>query len=303
PPNSTAIFTRGSFPDRANCTRSARDPGLRPARARAINLRHVTKYRGSAAMRVFRLRVSLVVALAGFAVAGCESGSSTGPEPITFQPPPAPSGEGFVALYAPPVDVGPYPSDLYNPTGGKLEVPVRITSPLAEALNTLDGFSTTAPITAPFNAELDPATLVPFDPLAPDPASTIFVIDVTNNVPLVPGVDYDVRVSSAAGTAGSLLEIVPLKPLLPRTRYAFILTTGIASARGTAAGADTVFGAVRDAHLAGLTSVPGTPALTPLFPAITPLIDLAQGLLQLPGESVIAAWTMQTQSIGDVLEA
>jgi len=81
------------------------------------------------------------------------------------------------------------------------------------------------------------------------------------------------------------------------------MTSGIESAMGVAAGADKVFAAVRDAHLAGLTSVPGYPELTPLFPAIAPLIDAAQGLLGLPGGSVVAAWTMQTQSIGDVLEA
>src|SRR5690606_20596353 len=133
--------------------------------------------------------------------------------------------------------------------------------------------------------------------------ATVFVVDVTNNVPLVPNVHYTLRLSSAVGTAGSVLEIVPLEPLAPRTRYAFILTSGIRSAFGTAAGADTVFAAVRDAHLAGLTSVPGTPALTPLFPAITPLVDLAVNQLGLPGDAVVAAWTMLTQSVGDVLEA
>ena len=77
---------------------------------------------------------------------GCESGTSTGPEPVTFEPA-QPSGEGFVALYAPPpYDVVPYPNDIYNPVaagaGSTLSVPVRITSPLATAVNTLDGFST-----------------------------------------------------------------------------------------------------------------------------------------------------------------
>src|SRR5690606_24585158 len=168
----------------------------------------------------------------------------TGPAPIDFAPGPEPSGAGFVALYAPPVDVGPYPSDLYNPTGAKVTVPARLTTPLSSALATLDGFSTTAPIAAPFNAELDPATLVPFDPLAPSADATVFVVDVTNNVPLVPNVHYTLRLSSAVGTAGSVLEIVPLEPLAPRTRYAFILTSGIQSAFGTAAGADTVFAAV-----------------------------------------------------------
>jgi pimeloyl-ACP methyl ester carboxylesterase len=95
---------------------------------------------------------------------------------------------------------------------------------------------------------------------------------------------------------------VPLVPLDPRTRYAFIMTNGIGNTFGVPAGADTVFAAVRDAHLAGLASVPGVPELDPLFPAITPLIDAAQGLLGIPGGSIVSAWSMQTQSIGDVLE-
>ena len=49
-------------------------------------------------------RASLVL-LTACAISGCESGSSEGPAPITFTPAPAPAGTGFVALYAPPVDV------------------------------------------------------------------------------------------------------------------------------------------------------------------------------------------------------
>jgi hypothetical protein len=247
-------------------------------------------------------RLLLVVA-AGAVLAGCEGGSSDTPPPITFTPPPPAAGTGFVALYAPPVDVVPYPNDLYNPTGTKLAVPVKITSPLAEALNTLDGFSTTAAISVPFNAPLDPASLIPWNPLAMAPsAASIIVLNATAGTPLIPGTHYTVRVSTAAGTGNSVLEIVPVRPLAPRTRYAFIVTSRVRSMAGTAAGADTIFRAVRDAHLAGLTSVPGQPALTPLFPAITPLIDTAVGL-GVPGASVAVAWTMRTQSISNVLDA
>ena len=70
-----------------------------------------------------------------------------------------------------------------------------------------------------------------------------------------------------------------------------------------AAAADRSFGAVPDAHLAGLGSVPGAPELDPLFPAITPLIDAAVGLLRLPGDSIVVAWSATMQSISDVLEA
>ena len=248
------------------------------------------------------IRLLSLVILTAYAISGCESGSSEGPAPITFTPAPAPAGTGFVALYAPPVDVVPYPNDLYNPTGTRLAVPVKITSPLSAALNTLDGFSTSAVISAPFNAPLDAASLTPFNPLSMTPAAaSIVVLNATAGTPLIPGLDYAVRVSTAAGSGGSVLEIVPLKPLAARTRYVFLITNRVRSAGGAAAAADQVFGAVRDAHLANLTSVPNTPQLTPLFPAITPLIDLGLNL-GIPGNSVVVAWSMQTQSISNVLE-
>ena len=238
-------------------------------------------------------------------IAGCESGTSSGPAPINFTPAPDPSGQGFVALYSPPVDVGPYPNNIYNPvasgTGSTLNVPEKITSPLATALNTLDGFSTTATITAPFNAPLDPATLVPFNVTSPTGTETIFVLDATNGVPLIPGIHYDVQVSTSAGADGTVLELVPIVPLAPRTTYVFILVSGIQNTFGVTAGPDQVFGAVRDAHLAGLTSVPGVPELDPLFPAITPLVDTAAGVFGLPRTAVISAWSMTTQAISDVL--
>lgn len=251
-------------------------------------------------------RIALVLPWVLLLIAGCESGTSSGPAAIEFTPAPAPSGQGFVALYAPSVDVGPYPSDIYNPvaagTGLTLSVPEKITSPLATSLNTLDGFSTTATITAPFNAPLDPATLIPFNITAPTGTETIFVLDATNGAPLVPGLDYDVQVSTSAGAAGTVLEFVPLVPLAPTTTYVFILTSGIENIFGVAAGPDLTFGAVRDAHLAGLSSVPGVPALDPLFPAITPLMNVAFSVFGIPGTAVISAWSMTTQSISNVLD-
>jgi hypothetical protein len=247
---------------------------------------------------------TLIALLAVLVVSACESGSSEEPQPIAFTPPPASAGTGFVALYAPPVDVVPYPNDIYNPTGTKLAVPVKVTSPLVQALNTLDGFSTTAVVNAPFNAPLDPASLIPWNPLSmPPTAASIIVLNVTGApAPLVPGVDYNVRISTAAGSGNSVLEIVPLRPLNPRSRYAFIVTNRVRSTAGVAAGADVIFGLVRDAHLQGATSIPGQPALTPLFAAIGPLINAAVAL-GIPGNSVAVAWSMQTQSISDVLDA
>jgi hypothetical protein len=253
-------------------------------------------------MRSIR-RLTLVSLAAATVVSGCEGGSSDTPQPITFAPPAAPAGTGFVAMYAPPVDNVPYPNDIYNPTGTKLNVPVKVTSPLSQALNTLDGFSTTAVISAPFNAPLDPASLIPWNPLSMQPAAaSIVVLNATAGTPLIPGTDYSVRISEAAGSGDGILEIVPLRPLAPRTRYAFIVTNGARSTANVAAGADLVFGAVRDTYLAGGTSVPGQPALTPLFQVIPPLLEAARAL-GIDPRNVVVAWSMLTQSTTDVLDA
>jgi hypothetical protein len=232
-------------------------------------------------------------------VAGCESGTSEGPAPLDFSPSPPPSGAGFVALYAPPVDIGPYPNDIYHPPGQTLNVPDKITSPLAPALNTLDGFSTTAHISAPFNAPIDFATVVPFNPLAPTGQETLFVVDATNLLPLVPNVHYAARISTADGSGGAILEIQPLRPLAPDTTYAFIVTTGVESTAGVGAGPDTVFRIVRDAHLNNVMT--GNPGLDALLPAIGPLIDLAAAL-GIPGNAVAVAFSVSTQSTSDVLD-
>ncbi len=248
-----------------------------------------------------RPTATVLITFVAAVLSGCETGTSSGPAAVEFEEQTPTSGGAFVAQYAPPVDVGPYPNDIYNLPGQTLSVPEKITSPLAEALNTLDGFSTSANISAPFNDRLDPATLVPFNPLAaPTGAETIFVFNATAMTPLVPGLHYEVRISSAAGTNGSVIEFVPLIPLDADTTYAFLLTDGITNAGGVAAGADTVFGLVRDAHLAGVMT--GNPGLDALLPAIGPLIDLGVGSLGLPGNSIVSAWSVSTQSINDVYE-
>lgn len=244
-------------------------------------------------------RAAPLIALAA-GLGACESGTSTGPEAVEFEPGPAPTGTGFVAQYAPPVDVGPYPNDIYNAPGATVDIPEKQTRPLAEAVNTLDGFSTTAVVTAPFNARVDAETIVPFDPSAPSPDATLYVVNATTGTPLVPGTDYEARLSVTLGASGKVLEIEPLVPLEPATRYAVLLTNGIESTQGVAAAADTVFAAVRDAHLANEST--GNPDLDALLPAIGPLVDLGVNTFGLAGESIVSAFSFSTQSIGAVLE-
>lgn len=250
------------------------------------------------------MRHLLVTTLAALAVAGCGGGSSSGPDPITFTPAPPAQGQGLVASYAPPINVGPYPNDIYfaGSTDGTLQVPVTAVTPLRTAVNTLDGFSTVATITAPFNGPIDPASLIPLNVVTGIIGTeTVFVLNTTTGLPLVPGSQYDVRISASAGTNSSVLEFVPLVPLDAKSTYAFFLTDGIQGPTGQAAAADTVFQLIRDAHLAGAsTGNPDLDALKDL--AIGPLIDAAVNLLGIPGANLISAWSVSTQSISDVMD-
>ena len=234
-------------------------------------------------------------------LAGCGGGSSGGPEPISFSPGAPPAAVPFVAQYAPPVNVGPYPNDILfaGTMDGTLEIPELITRPLTTAVNTLDGFSTTAKITAPFNAPLDQASLIPFDFTAPTGTETIFVLDATNGVPLVPNVDYSVGISQVAGTGGQILEITPIRPLLEKNTYLILLTSGIMSTGGQAAGPDQIFQLVRDAHFAGVMT--GNPDLDALLPVIGPLLDAGVAVFGLAPTDIVSAWSVSTQSITDVL--
>lgn len=246
-------------------------------------------------------RCLALIVCAAVSLSGCGGGSSEGPAPISFTPGPPPPAVPFVAQYAPPVNVGPYPNDIFfgGSMDGTLNAPETITSPLTAGVNTLDGFSTTANITAPFNGPLDAATLIPFDITAPTGTETIYVLNATAMVPLVPGVDYDVGISQANGTADAILQFTPLRPLAEKSTYIFLLTNGIQSTGGQAAGPDQIFQIVRDAHLAGMMT--GNPDLDALLPAIGPLIDAGVGVFSLTGTDIVDAWSVSTQSITDVL--
>lgn len=209
---------------------------------------------------------AIVFAWALLAVAGCSS--SNGPDIRDTDPT---SGNGnpgggnpqpaaTAALFQPLQGVLPFPTDLYfaGSTDGTLNIqPANALSPNQAGLNTLDGFSTTAPIRARFGGAIDPDTLT---------ATSVRVIQVqidnatkaTTGVvrPLVIGTDpalADVSVGVAAdtGVGNTILEITPLKPLVPSTQatnngYLVLLTNEI-EAGGGAATADTDYANIKAA--------------------------------------------------------
>jgi hypothetical protein len=174
---------------------------------------------------------------------------------------PPPQAAATDALFQPLQGVLPFPTDLYfaGSTDGTLNIqPANALSPNQASLNSLDGYSTTAVIRARFASALDPDSLT---------ATSVRVIQVeidnatkaTTGVvrPLVVGTDpamADVSVGLAtdAGVGDTILEIQPLKPLVPSTGatnngYLVLLTDEIATADGDAATPSPDYAAIRGA--------------------------------------------------------
>lgn len=217
--------------------------------------------------------------IAGFAVFNPATGEIPYPNTILFAPNSSSTNDydGGVTLNIP-----------YEPTDADANI--------KRQLNTLTGFSTTAPITAPITAQLDPATIaqgVELYKVDIDPA-TGAVTDI--NATLTYGVDY------VAQQSGNTLAIVPLKPLAPLTNYMAVMTNALKDAQGRVLAPDYA-----TALTLGPNPVEPSAALDPETAAA--LEAIRQGnramLTALAGagkdpSSTVQIWTFRTQMIGAV---
>ena len=213
-------------------------------------------------------RLAAALLAAGFLLVGCSGSSSDGIGPTdptsgNGAPPAPPSGVGdFVPLFRPTSGVLPFPIDLYfsGSTDGTLNLPTSLANltPHFDALNALDGWSTTADITVRFSAAIDPATLaanvrVVQVEIDNSTKATVGVLGI-----LAPGVDYSIGVSPDIDSGDSTLLIRPLKPLVAsaggtNNGYLVLVTDGVTDTEGNAATPDTEYLTVRDAAIADLT--------------------------------------------------
>lgn len=159
----------------------------------------------------------------------------------------AQTGAPFVAEFDPAAGIVPFPDDqlFIGSTDGTLNIPVNdqtdpASAPLL-AVDSLDGFSTVAPITERFSAALDPASVRAGDtvrlfrvelvnPFLQPHAATPFRVEGID-AELVAGKDFTAGVMASDPT-GRTLEIQPLRPLEPATAYMVVLTDGIRSSDG-----------------------------------------------------------------------
>jgi Bacterial virulence factor lipase N-terminal len=169
-----------------------------------------------------------------------------------------------VVLFQLAQGIFPFPNDFYfaGSTDGSLNLPANGLTPNQPGLNSLDGYSLTAPWRVLFASPILGTTLN---------ASTVRVIEVTlsaTNVPtpvrpLVFGTDFTAALATDAGVGSTIVEIRPLRPLtrsgtgatptnpLGNTYAYFVyLTNGITTAAGQAVTPDADYAAFRAASAA-----------------------------------------------------
>ncbi|MCF6201054.1 MAG: hypothetical protein L3J42_02820, partial [Hydrogenimonas sp.] len=219
----------------------------------------------------------------------------------------------------------PYPNDILfapsetEPADGTLNIPYLPTdsdAPVKAALNTLDGFSTTAPVTVGVSAEIDPATLpgnIHLYKVAATESNSTSPVPIVGAIisELAFGVDY------IATQSEEKLAIVPLKPLDGGSHYMAAITKGVKATNGKSLEPDFVFSLL--INNTPLFDGSGNPAVVVESDpnanreALTELAQLQQLTQQMlyvaerdrniSASNVAAIWNFTTQTIGDVAKA
>lgn len=231
----------------------------------------------------------------------------------------------FFAVFDPAAGKIPFPNTLLfsGSTDGTLNIPVANPNNLADpgvALNTLDGFSTTAPLTAQFSSALradtikagetirvfEVALVNPF--LNPATAAPFAITEVKRE--LQAGMDYNAALSPA-DSSRSTLTISPLRPLAPKSGYLVVLTDGVQDEGGFNAAPSPSYrlsqlttplvDAAGNSRLPGLSDAQAR-ALEPLRQQINNQENAAtsQGVAK---SHIVLSWTFMTQSIDDAFKA
>jgi hypothetical protein len=235
-------------------------------------------------------RLIAAIALAVIVTAGCSSSVDNPPDvrptdPTTgnLAPPATATLSPNRALFSPNQGILPYPHDAYFtptagvPTDGTLNVPssaffpatLRLPSGVTEpVVNALDGFSTQAPIKLRFSTPINLTTSaagIKLIEVHVDPATKATIGFPVTSSPvrrvLVEGVDYMVETAPNIDAGGTLVQIVPLKPLLANndppgaTRprdigYLVLVTNALRAANGAPIDADVDYANIKTAALA-----------------------------------------------------
>ena len=265
-------------------------------------------------------RISLPLALSTtLLLAAC--GGSSNSDRAAPTPPPT-NGDGspvtgvLTARFDPSNAVLPLPNNLLlsGTTDLTLNPPVANPNNFGDptvAIGTLDGWSTTGPMSTSFNASPSTASIVP--------GQTVRIFEVSLTGPgggttgivreLAGGTEF-VTALAPSDASGRTLAIIPTQPLKQLTSYLVVLTNGIRDARGNDATSDQAyFLAKRPSALCanGQSTDPLLPASTAC--ALEPLRQLTNSHLAvaaaagIPRDKVVLSWAFTTQSITPVMQA
>jgi len=287
------------------------------------------------------LSAAAVIFATALLAAGCSSSVDNEPDvgptdPTMGNGNPSPGGSLSPdrALFSPNQGVLPYPHDAYFtpspgvPTDGTLNLPssaffpatVRIpgTTTTEPVVNALDGFSTQAPIKLRFSSAVDITTAAAGIRLVEvhiDPATKATVGFPLTSSPvrrvLVQDVDYRAEIAPNIDAGGTLVQLVPIRPLLPNndapgaTRprdigYMVLVTNALRATNGNAYAPDADYATIKSAALTNTCATITDARLS----ALCGLARAHFGAAQVAGvnpTTVIVSSSFTTQSVDTVL--
>jgi hypothetical protein len=222
------------------------------------------------------------------------------------------------ATFDPQRNVIPFPNDLLltrDATGAHVNLPIPSGAPaeqkaLLEGLNTLDGFSTTAPIVSENSYTLGAIDVGRLDASLLTAATRFVKVTAKGAVPQ-PGVEVCLNCATSKKADGSVatgnpsqLQFVPRLPLEEKTTYAVALTTGLKNDQGKPVVPAGAFALLRSS--APLVDAAGTSQVSGVLDAqaqqlekgrlaLKPLIDglVAGGIAR---KDILLSWAFSTQS-------
>lgn len=205
-------------------------------------------------------------------------------------------------LFDPANGIIPTTNDLLfrGTTDGTLNIPTTGLSasqlPLYEAINSLDGFGLTTPITANFSNLMDAASV--------KVGSSVYVYEVKKDAATgaVLSIESELTAADIYATPtadGKTLVLLPLKPLKESTSYMVVLTNSIKDQSGKAASSPSSYLLAKATQ--SLTNTPYA-ALEPLRQLIGTQETAAVGK-GVAKARIILSWTFTTQSVTPVLQA
>jgi hypothetical protein len=203
-----------------------------------------------------------------------------------------------------PGDASTYDNTLnipYNPTDADAGVKA--------ALNTLDGFSTTSPITVSFNGEINASTLIG--------GLKVYTIATeanasTHGIPVIQGITGDLTfgVDYVTTTSGNKIVILPIKPLASNQSYMVVLTKAITDNAGTSIAPDVATGLLLQStplidasgNHTTLTNADATTleGIRQVTQAMIGYTYFQEGILP---SDIVSIWSFKTQTIGSVAQA